>query len=310
MAQQRPFRTERKDVWRARGLRAGLTVSVAVHALLLALLAMVTFTRAGGGEGERPIELAVMTEAQLEELTASTASSAPAETPRTQAQAPALNPLSEAQAPAVASSLPTPTQLTAISGAGAEELGEGFEAPSGSGEGSGSASFFGVEARGARFVYIVDVSGSMEGRKLETLQIELTDSIKRLPESARFAVVLFSTDASSLGGASRWWQATEQAKRAISREIQAIRAKGGTNPLPAFEKAFALKPKPDAIYFMTDGLFAESAAYEIAQLNESTGGRITPIHCISFVSREAASIMRSIADRSGGSYTHIEGPGR
>lgn len=310
MAAQRPFRSERADLWRTRGLRLGLAVSLTAHLLLLALLAMVGLSRGGGaGQGEQQVQLAVMTEAQLEELTEA-ASLAQSPSPRTQAQAPQLNPLSQAQAPEVTTAIATPTQLTALGGAGAQGLGEGLDAPSGSGEGTGGASFFGVEARGARFVYIVDVSGSMEGAKLKTLQIELTESIRRLPESAHFAVVLFSTDATPLGGQARWWKATEQAKGAIAREIRAIRARGGTNPLPAFETAFALKPKPDAIYFMTDGLFSESAAYEIAQINEGAGGALTPIHCISFVSREAASLMRAIADRSGGSYTHVEGPGR
>jgi len=278
-----------------------------VHVALLLLFAFLYLGGASGPErGNGELELAVMTNAELSRL--SQQAPTPVPTPRTDAQSPeqTLNPLSDVVGVPDAST-DTATDIHITGGAGAD-LGAGMAI--GGGAGLGGASFFGVEARGARFVYIVDVSGSMSGEKLDTLQIELTDSLNGLSPRASFAVLLFSTDVLPIGGKARWWDAKDAAKAAAAREIRAISARGGTNPLPAFEMAFALKPRPDAIYFMTDGLFVESAASEIAELNRQADGAPTPIHCISFVSREAAQLMRAIARQSGGSYTHIEGPGR
>jgi hypothetical protein len=77
-------------------------------------------------------------------------------------------------------------------------------------------------------------------------------------------------------------------------------------PFPAFEVVFSLRPRPDAIYFMTDGQFEPSVAVELARLNVED--RI-PIHCICFVSKEAEALMKKIAEDSGGTYTYVAGPG-
>ena len=79
-------------------------------------------------------------------------------------------------------------------------------------------------------------------------------------------------------------------------------------PLPAFDLLFELRPRPDAIYFMTDGAFVnpEAVVAEITRLNRSTG-RVVPIHCITFIEREAEETMKEIARQSGGSYTHVTG---
>jgi len=196
-------------------------------------------------------------------------------------------------------------QIAPIGGAG-EGLGDG--AGLGANVGGGGASFFGVEAQGSRFAYIVDISGSMAGEKIAALRSELTRSIDGLLEHSSFAVIFYSGASRILGGRPRWMRASQRYKTLADREIRAISEGGGTNPLPAFEIVFSLRPRPDAIYFMTDGLFPSSVAAYVAQMNE-TGGRRTPIHCISFVSRESERLLQSIAEQSGGTYTHIPRPG-
>ena len=175
--------------------------------------------------------------------------------------------------------------------------------------GGGGASFFGIEARGSRFAYIVDVSGSMNEGRLAGMQRELTRSIDGLLEHSSFAVVFYSSQARMLGGRSRWMRATQRHKTLADREIRAVTSNGGTQPQPAFDAVFKLRPKPDAIYFMTDGEFGQGIAAYVAQMNESSGQR-TPIHCISFVERTSERLLRSIAEQSGGTYTHIPGPGK
>lgn len=165
-------------------------------------------------------------------------------------------------------------------------------------------SFFGVEAEGFRFAYIVDMSGSMEvAGKWERTRQELIASIEELSEGAMFLVVLFSSDAALLDGRKEWSDATDRNKRWVRGVLSQIAPSGATHPMPAFMVVLTTRPRPDAIYFMTDGQFDESAVVELQRMNMEMQ---IPIHCITFGDRSAEVQMRQIAKDSGGSYTHVE----
>lgn len=191
-----------------------------------------------------------------------------------------------------------------LSGAGNVGVGEGMGDGVGGGGGGGGASFFGVEATGNRFVFIVDVSGSMSvGGKIEALRTQLTKSIQNLVETSTFCVFTFSDDALPLGNSKDWSQAIDERKRWARRCISGLAPSGGTVPINAFRMALKLRPKPDAIYFMTDGLFDPEAVDEIARLNTAH----IPIHCIAFMSPESETLLRRIASQSRGTYTFVSG---
>ncbi len=293
---------------RRQTLLFGIALSLFLHVLLLLLAGMLGY----GGSGIQPdgsgrsVQLAVMSEQELVSLQgadisddASVSVSLPDESiPTDDFDAPVSD-----QALA---NLGLDVTLS-IDGAGAS-LSDGLEM-SGSSGATSSASFFGVEASGSRFSYIVDVSGSMQGERIKALQRALVNSVNGLLEHTHFSIFLYSQDALALTG-TRWLPANRRHKYATVEQIRAIRASGGTNPLPAFQLAFAMKPKPDAVYFMTDGQFSEDVAEQIAAtvggMNRAEGRR-TPIHCISFITRDSEPLMRRIARQSGGTYTHVEG---
>ncbi|MBY0311167.1 MAG: hypothetical protein K2W85_03770 [Phycisphaerales bacterium] len=201
-----------------------------------------------------------------------------------------------------------------LGGAGGGDIGSGAGlGAGGSGTGKG-ASFFGVEAQGSRFLYICDNSGSMNwdndgvgnGKRLRILKRELTSSIAGLLEHMQFYVVFFNSTAFPINPEStKWLIARETGKRWATDRVAKIEPFGGTEPWPAFEIAFAMKPPPDAIYFMTDGNFDPAIAMRIAQIN--VGSRKIPIHCITLVDRSGEETMRKIAADSGGTYTHVDG---
>jgi hypothetical protein len=194
-------------------------------------------------------------------------------------------------------------------GSGAGGTGDGMGL---TGAGGGEARFFGVEARGSRFAYVVDISGSMmDTAKLGALQAALTESIEGMLQQAHFCVALFSSGAFPLVS-EQWTRATDDKKQLARRNIRGISASGGTNPLPGFEMVFALKPRPDAIYFMTDGVFTPDIEAKLPGMIEKfqrqgDDARV-PIHCITFVDRGAEKLMRRIARQTGGTYTHVAGP--
>jgi len=289
---------------RASILAIALIASLTVHALLLALAAVLVFGRGGGpgGPSVEPVEFAIMTDVELAQLQQEALLDDVPEIPSEESELPDIE-LSEEQLDAEVSALiqdlgDVGSQIGAgdITGQG---LGMG-------GAGAGGASFFGIEATGNRFAYIVDVSGSMDvAGKLQSLQGELNRSLTGLAETSSFFVSLFSTGADPLGGEVKWTDATDRGKATARAHITHIAARGGTNPLPGFQMVFSLRPRPDAIYFMTDGQFPEEAVIEIERLNRSLK---VPIHCITFGSTEGEAMMRYIAHRSGGTYTHVPGP--
>lgn len=200
--------------------------------------------------------------------------------------------------------------LQALSGAGTtgSGTGDGQDVGSGLGGAGGEARFFGLEARGSRFAFVVDVSGSMlPPEKIGALQAALIESIDGLLDNASFCVVLYSSGAVALLG-EEWARATDEKKKAADRGIRSIQPTGGTNPLPAFDIAFSLKPAPDAIYFMTDGVFSNEVTQELPALIERKmreNEHRTPLHCITFQDDGAAKLMRRLARVTGGSYVHV-----
>lgn len=301
--------------WRRRPVLRGeqgafaVLLSLFVHLALILLFAVTFLERptAGLSGSGGVIASAIMTQTELTELMDSAAAEGAPAIESAMEEVVQIDDVMSPVSEAALSSLEV-TELGNTSGAG-EALGEGMEM--GAGAGGGSAKFFGVEARGSRFAYVVDCSGSMTGERLDALKIALAESVEGLLEHTHFSIVLFNSEAFPLTG-SKWISATERFKTEVKREIGAITANGGTNPLPALAAVFAMKPRPDAIYLMTDGQFAggteEQIIAQIARMNNA-GDRRTPIHCISFIERSSEEIMRRIARQSGGTYTHIPAVG-
>lgn len=301
-----PF-DERLLRWIRRATVVGLAVSLVVHLLGWFIAAHLSVGRGDGNPAAAmpgPVEFAVMSQAEFAELEQSSLSY----------DSPSVPELAQETLPEVeALDMPTEAEITgSLSELVPADLGVGagdVEQSAGMGEGgsgSGSASFFGVEATGSRFVYIVDTSGSMAvGGKLEALQRELVKSIEGLLEAADFLVITYSDSALPLDGKSSWVNADDRGKRFARRAVANLRSGGGTQPSPAFGLAFAMRPPPEAIYFMTDGEFPDEVANDIAALNAEYK---VPVHCIAFVSRNSEDLMRRIAKQSGGTYTFVAAP--
>ncbi len=104
------------------------------------------------------------------------------------------------------------------------------------------------------YVFVVDVSGSMEGFPLDTSKKLLEDLIGGLRPTDFFNVVLFAGDSTALSERPLAANAEN-----ISRAVQLIeqqRGSGGTELLPAIQQAMHLSNKPGvsrSIVLVTDG---------------------------------------------------------
>ncbi len=166
--------------------------------------------------------------------------------------------------------------------------------PTGTGAGApGKATFMGAEATGRRFLIIADRSGSMFGEKYERVVAEINATVKALKPGAKFYVIFYDDTALPFPG-TRWLSGRRDAA-SLEAWMAGLDAGGTTNPLPAFQIAFTqVHPRPDAIFFMTDGLFAPTVAEMIPALDSAH--RVVPIHTISFVDKSAEPWLRKIAE--------------
>lgn len=289
---------------RATGLSTALGwgLSLLVHAMILALFTGVTWFAGGGlGGGER--EAGIITDAQ--------GSIGSMDTRFTSQDTPSLD---------VRSMWTKDTATTdpiLDIGPGADDLGReaiiGIEltgdAASGDtdwsaivvpGAGSGTASFFGLEATGNRFVYVVDQSGSMlQGGRLRAAQNELIRSIRALEEHMEFYVVFYN-DRTLVMPASGPVKATAQNKRKYEAWINEVIADGGTRPAEPMKMALELEP--DAVWLLSDGEFEASVCSQVRDANRNAR---VQIHTIAFHSNAGEAQLARIARENRGVYRFV-----
>jgi Ca-activated chloride channel homolog len=104
------------------------------------------------------------------------------------------------------------------------------------------------------YIFVIDVSGSMNGFPLNTAKLLLRDLIGQLRPSDMFNVVLFAGDSTVLSESSL--PADEQNISKAIGLIEQQRGNGGTELLAAIQKAMSLPPQADvsrSIVLVTDG---------------------------------------------------------
>ena len=177
--------------------------------------------------------------------------------------------------------------------------------------GSTSTGFFGIEARGRKFVYVLDRSASMAvegGVPLDTAKRELVRSLDSLGGSQQFHLVFYNQRVTVFAPGSHRGRpifADDETKAAARRFIEGIRADGGTRHHEAL--ATALRLRPDVVFLLTDADAGDDlAADEAARLARDLGS--TTLHVVQFATGEEVRSPRleRLALGSGGRYERID----
>jgi hypothetical protein len=168
----------------------------------------------------------------------------------------------------------------------------------------GTASFFGLEARGTKFVYVVDYSGSMTGPKLYAAKAELIRSLRGLSSKVEFFIIFYDNHFVPMPG-GKLIHATEANKQKAIAWVEQIYGGGGTDPTWAMELALSLKP--DAVWLLSDGKFALRACEVIREANAASN---VQIHTIAFHDNIGERQLRLIAQENGGRFRFVPGPTR
>ncbi|MDA7858682.1 VWA domain-containing protein [Mariniblastus sp.] len=158
---------------------------------------------------------------------------------------------------------------------------------------SGAGGFFGLKAIGNHIGYVVDISGSMSGGRLDRAKKELRKSISELGNAQKFSVYFFS-DGVIFDQKFIDKKPSENNQQKLNTWLNQISTRGGTNPWPAMEKAFA--EKCDEIFLLSDGEFNPRDSDLIRTQNKSE----TRINTVS-LSGSSRSLQK-IARESGGQY--------
>jgi hypothetical protein len=179
----------------------------------------------------------------------------------------------------------------------------------GQGAGTGGApglgvGFFGTQGKGASFVYVVDMSGSMAGDRFRRAIGELMRSVNKLKPEQKFYVYFFNDRAYPLFDprpAHGLVPATPGNKTRALRWIRQRQPSSTTNPDLALQQALDLKP--DVIFLLTDGELDDPEAVQTMIRKRNRTG--VTIHTIAFENEEGGATLEAIARENNGTFRFI-----
>ena len=169
-------------------------------------------------------------------------------------------------------------------------------------------SLFGVKAEGSKFVYVLDRSGSTEGKLLAAAKAQILASIEKIDDVHQFQLVVYNEHPKAFNPAGPNGHlafGTDANRAEVKKFLGTIEADGGTDHAAALSMAIRLRP--DVIFLLTDGDKPLLGARDLARIDR-IGPGIT-IHTIQFGDgphRNANSWMGKLAHQSGGEYTYVD----
>lgn len=177
--------------------------------------------------------------------------------------------------------------------------------------GYGQTQLFGIEARGTKFVYVFDRSGSMgenhEGR-LKAAKAELIKSLADLDPRQQFYVIFYNEEPRLFdpGAAKgRLVFATDENKRQAQRFVESIKADGGTDHTSAL--VAALRLRPDVIFLLTDGEQQDDPTAADLKRLDRINGAAAQIHVIQFApTPRPGSTLVELAHMNRGQHVFVD----
>lgn len=212
-----------------------------------------------------------------------------------------------------------------------------------SGGAGGKISFLGNTATAKHVVFVVDVSGSMSASvtgssltRFDLLKRELAKSIGQMAAGTAYQILYFSdfawphdvVDSNDMRALNNYEWKISPTNRNISiprysylaanptniskskKIIAESNNPGGTNWGSGLLMALKGSPKPEVIFFMTDGLRSDEQGWIDIVTQENNRGKRSIIHTTVLGTPDAAREMADLARRNGGKFTAVMGDGK
>lgn len=163
-------------------------------------------------------------------------------------------------------------------------------------------------ARSYHLGLLIDVSGSMEGPRIDAVKVALKLLIEALPEGYILTLINYESAAHVIARATRVDASTRPTLLAAA---DSLRADGGTNleaALVALRDAVAGSAPIDAAFVLTDGHINQglTAAVGLTRLLTAAVPAGTPVYTLGFGADHNARMLRDMALRTRGSYTYAD----
>ena len=214
----------------------------------------------------------------------------------------------------------------------------------GNGTAGGNVSFMGNQGKGSHVVFVVDVSGSMSAvaevggkviSRFELLKRELTRSLSQLRGKVQYQVLYFShfawphneVDSNDSAALAKYEWEIKPGDRDVriprfsylpvnptniarSRKIiEESNNPGGTNWGSGLLMALQASPKPDLVFFMTDGNRSDALSWVDEVTAANARGKRAIIHTTAMMEPSAAQELNDLARRNGGKFTVVNADG-
>jgi len=183
----------------------------------------------------------------------------------------------------------------------------------GGGSGIGpKGAVFGNGGNALRIAFICDGTGTMI-TKMALLKRELNNTLGKLKPRQVYDVIFFY-DGENVAAVDKTQllNATPPNNKKTATFLDSFAPQGKTNPLPAIDLAFKLKPQ--LVYFLSDGAFDDLVPYDqvVAKFKDLNKDKSARVNTIIFQNAEdpdltkAINTMKKIASDNGGNFVEVD----
>lgn len=175
---------------------------------------------------------------------------------------------------------------------------------------AGEVSLFGGSpAVGHDFVFVIDRSKSMGGQGLNALvaaQSQISEALQKFKNNHRFNIIAYHHRPTYFADGKELAQSTPSSIKQVNDFFNGLAAFGGTDHEMGI--IAALRYKPDAIFFLTDGGDPSLNQAQTSDLKKYCGGRTT-IHSVQFgfgPLQDKQNFMSRLAEETGGKFQYVD----
>ncbi len=174
----------------------------------------------------------------------------------------------------------------------------------------GAASYYGLSLNARRIVFILDISGSMEGPRLQAAKQELIKAIEGLAKDVNFSVLVFNSVV--VAWKKTLMPASPANKRLAAQFVYTLHGTGRTAAYDALESAFQFDA--EAIYFLTDGEPNRGKIVApddiVAAIGQGNRSRRVSIYAIGIAPGPPDgpfdTFLRTLAEQNFGAYRRVD----
>lgn len=174
------------------------------------------------------------------------------------------------------------------------------------------ATFFGAEAHGNRFVFVIDSSGSMSGPRWQALCRELIRALQSLSPDQEFFIISFDSAAHPMFGLvpqrGAFLNPTPDNVANVLNWLVGFQLGGKTYPSSAV--GMAMRLEPDAIFLLSDGEISDTTIQDLRFWNHKNDQKgnvktLIPIHTVLLHSEIGFVALQTIANENSGTFTPV-----